>query len=273
MKVRLRGEEREGPAIDLRDADLPPERLAGAVRGDDPLVDCRGSGPVHERVGLISSECSVSVRAVVAAAARSRGASTPQDDDLAAVRDDLADLSVPGVDLADARRRVADAGDDEDRLRERVARLRGEVAARRETGADPASAEADLQEAVRELSEAETERVAAEQALAREREQARGARDARERRLRLRDRERNLARAAREHLAERHYAEFAAAVEAVPGDAEPGESPGEFRGDDAIAALAGARLADLRAPVVVACGRFASAAAARRVLDAPVILV
>jgi hypothetical protein len=266
-------EERDGNAIDLRDAAVSPERLAEAVRDeDDALVACPEAGLAHERIGLVPPDRAVSVRAVVAAAARSRGATAPQADELAAVRADLADLAVPDVDLADARRRVAEAGDDEAGLRERVARLRGEVQARRETGADAESAEAELREAVRDLSEAETERVAAEQALARARERAREARDARERRLRLRDRERNLARAARDHLAERHYDAFADAVEAVPGDADPGDHPAECQGDDATVVLAGARMADLRAPVVVACGRFASAAAARRTLDTPVLL-
>jgi hypothetical protein len=147
------------------------------------------------------------------------------------------------------------------------------VQALRETGADPADAEAELATATRELSETETERIAAEQALERARDRAETAHDRREKRLRLRDRKANLERAARDHLARQVHAEFRDAVAAIPGEGSAGTRPGAFEGDDATAALAVARVADLDAPLVLAVDRFASATAAADRLDAPVLHV
>jgi hypothetical protein len=67
--------------------------------------------------------------------------------------------------------------------------------------------------------------------------------------------------------------DFAAAVAAVPGDAHVGDEPGEYEGDPTTAALAVARVADVRAPIVLACRRFRSATAAADRLGAPVIRI
>jgi hypothetical protein len=273
MRVALDGG-RSGAALDLRESDPDPDRLVAAVREpDDGLVDCPEPGPAHEYAGYVHTDVSVPVRTAVAVAARTRGASAPQDEELGTVEAALAETPEPSVDLAEHRRRVAAARETEAGSRERVDRLAGRVAALREREADTEVAEQRLAEAGRELAEAETERLAAEQALDRARRDARGDRDAGERRLELADRAANLRRAARDHLAERHYDAFGAALEAVPGDATAGDGHREYEGDDATAALAVARMAALDAPVVLACGRFGSARAARDCLDAPVLLV
>ncbi|MFB6142734.1 MAG: hypothetical protein ABEJ30_05265 [Halorientalis sp.] len=274
MKVRVDGQRREGPAVDLRGVDVSGRAVLAAVRDpDDDRVACPEPGPVHERVGHVHEEMGLSVRAAVAAAARTRGATAPQDEAIEEARAARDAVDVPAVDLEAARERVAEAGAAEDELRERVARLSGQLEARREVGASTEDVEAALAEATRRLSEAETERIAARQALRRAREAARDARDARERRLELGDRVANLRRAARTHLAAACWDQFREALAAVPGDADAGPDPGDVDGSTVTAALAVVRLADLSAPVVLACERFPSAEAARDCLAAPVIRV
>jgi hypothetical protein len=285
MRVRVGEEHWRGRAIDLRGVrerrgvDLDSETVGGAVRGDTGAravrddaetiaIDCPGPGSVHEYVGVIRAGTNVQLRAALAAAARSRGRTAPQADELAAVRERLDDLDAPAIDLRDARRRVADASDEEAALRERVATLQGRVQALREAHADASDdlddVEAELAEATRRLSEVETERIAAEQALARARERATATRERRRERLRLEDRADNLRRAARKHLAGVVREPFEDARDEVPVGVA-GESVGE--------ALAVARVAELDAPVVLGrdVGAFGSVDAAARWLDAPVI--
>lgn len=224
-----------------------PREVAAAVRDPtDPRVPSPAPGPAHEHVGCVVADLSLDRRGALAAAARSLGYGAPQDDDIRAVREELAGVEVPGVDLPAARERVAAAAEERDELRERVARLQGKVRGLREAG-DPTDAEAALEEATRELSAVETEHAAAEQALAHVRERAREARDVRERRLRLRDRVGNLERDAREHLAGevRPRADEAVAV------ADWTDARRLAEATDPTAALAVARVADLAAPVVL----------------------
>ncbi|MFC6990001.1 hypothetical protein ACFQJD_17205 [Haloplanus sp. GCM10025708] len=184
----------------------------------------------------------------------------------------MTEFEVDGIDVAAIRRRVAEAGDDEAHLRERVAALRGRVQALREAdGETAADAEAELESAITELSEVETERIAAEQSLSRAEARERAARDRRERRLELADRLANLERGARADLAATVYDEFTAAVATLPGDGDAGGEPGEYDGDAVTAALGVARVAPLRAPVVLAADRFDDAATAADRLDAPVV--
>lgn len=273
---------RSGRAVDVADvADL--ETVVAAVRngtgsgqgspgGSGVSVDCARPQPVHEHVGVVRRETSLRARTALAAAARSRGATTPQDGELQQVRAALADLSVPdGGDTTAARQRLAGTESAVAAQRERVAALRGRIQAGREAGRDVSDLRTELADATRELSERETERAAAEEALERAERQAREARDARERRRRLRDREANLEREARRALVETFRDEYAAAVETVPAGTAGAESP--FDVDGVTAALAVARVADLRAPVVLACDRFESPESAADWLDAPVIRV
>lgn len=283
MRVRVGGVERSGRAVDLRDVDVPPRVVLRAVRDpDDHRAACappkrvgeratRGAETLHDRVGHLHSETTVATVAAVAAAARTRGATTEYDGGLRAVAAELASLEVPDVDLAAARERVAETASDVDRLRERVARASGRVEARREGDGDAGDAEADLQSATRELADRETELHAAREALAAARRRAREARDARERRLGLEDRRDNLRRAARRALADRYADSFRRAVAALPVPGEPA-SPGSFEGPDWAAACAVARLARPGAPLVVE-DVFEDAPRARAALDAPVLLV
>ena len=234
----------------------------------DERVDCPAPRPVHDVVGLVAPE-PVERRPVLAAVARSRGHEPPQADRIDALRTALADGGPESVDLAGARRRVAESGSEVERLRERVATLRGRVQAHREAGGDASGATEALREAARDLSEAETARHAAVQALDRARERARETRDAREERFAREDELANLEREARAWLAEQVRAAVDAAVVAVPESTATtvdGADPVTVR-------LAAARVAALRAPVVLACRRFPSAGAAARWLDAPVLRV
>lgn len=276
MRVALGGEvDRRGRAVDLRAAPVDAGEAAAAVRdpGDD-RVRCRPPGSVHEHVGVLHRGVGVPVRAALAAAARSRGATTEYDGDLRAVEAELADVSPPTVDLAAARERVAETAEDVERLRERVARVSGRVEARRGAAgdADADAAEAELADATRELAAAETDHHAAREALERARERARAARDARERRLALEDRLANLRRDARRALAERWADRFERAVAGLPFAATPA-GPGAFEGPEWVAGAAVARLAAPGAPLVVGPGLFADATVAAAALDAPVLLV
>lgn len=272
MRVRLAGVERQGRAVDLRDAGVTAETVLEAVRDpENDRIACADPQPVHERVGFLHREMSVGPVAAVAAAARSRGETTEYDAELREIEAELASVDAPSVDLAAARERVAETASDVDRLRERVARASGRVEARREAGEDASDAEAELQEATRELAERETDHHAAKEELAAARKRAREARDARERRLELTDRRDNLRRAARRGLASRYAESFRRALEALPVPGEPAP-PGEFTGPEWAAGAAAARLARPGAPLVVGWG-FERASRAAAALDAPVALV
>jgi hypothetical protein len=273
-----------GEAIDCRTRAVTAAALAAAIRAgpataaatdDHPVsVSCPRPDAVFERVGVVREGTSLSVRGAVAAAARSRGVEAESAEDLAAARETLAAVEVPDVDVSAARERVATARAAAESVGTDVAAARGVVSAREELGGDVEAAREALREAVATASERRTAVAAAEQALARERERAREARDARRRRLELADRVGRLERDVRAELANAVWGAFVDAVAAVPGGdpAVVGPEPGSFEGDDATAALAAVRIADAATPAVLAAGRFASAERARAVLDAPVIL-
>ena len=272
MRLALGDVERTGRALDLRDATVDPDEVATAIRDrDDDRLRCQPPRPAHERVGVLHRGVSVSLRAAVAAAARSRGARTRHDDDLKAAEAELSDLAAPDVDLEGARERVSETAADVQRLRERVARASGRVGARREDGAAE-TAEAALDEATRELAAVETEHHAAREALERARQRARAARDDRERRLELEDRLANLRRDARRALAERWSARFERALAALPFPGDPA-APTEFDGPGWAGACAAARLAAPGAPLVVGDDLFEESTRASAALDAPVVLV
>lgn len=275
MRIEVGGRAFAGRAVDLAGA-APPGAVVRAIRGapvEEVLADCPDPGPLHEHVGYVRDGMTIDVRGALAAAARSLGEEAPQREDLDAVRGELSALSVPDADLEDVRRRVAEAGAAEERLRERIATLRGRAAAFDEAddGAAADEAREALAAAIRDLTEAETERIAAEQLRDRLERDVREVRDRRERRLELQDRAANLERAAREHLAAAVYDRFRTAVASLPGDVTAGDAPGGFEGDPVTAALAAARIGAVDAPIVLATDRLGDAATAARRLDAPVV--
>lgn len=276
MRLRFGGEERVGRALSLRgtdaDADADAETVLAAVRDpDDGRARCRSPGPAHEHVGHLHEGMALDLPSALAAAARSRGHVAPQDEELASLDPETAERP---PDPADARRRLAEAEADVTALRERTERLGGHVEARRKLGAPVDDAERQHRAAARELADAETERVAAEQVLDHERAAARRARDARQDALRVADRRRNLERAARDHLVERVADAFERALRAVPGSAGGVVThPEAYDGPTLPAAFAVARLARIRAPLVVEAGPFERPARAAACLDAPVLLI
>jgi hypothetical protein len=276
ISVRWNGTIYRGRAIDL-EGDVDPEAIRESIAGDGPLeVRCPSPGPVHEYVGLVTPSTTLEVRSALAAAARSRGLTAPMDDEIAALDRRLAGIEPNGDPtgaIADAQRRVADARERERTLRERVQTLHGRLRALRERDEPVAKTEAALAAATADLADVETERIAAEEAIRRHRRTAREHRDRCEQRLRLQDKRDNLARAARRHLAGTVHEDFAAALRTVPGEGRAGDRPGEFAGDSTTAALAVARVAEVRAPIVLSCDRFRNAAAAADRLAAPVVAV
>lgn len=265
MKLELETTVRTGPAVDARDRSLDADSVLAAIRDpDDPLVSCPPPGPLHDHVGHLHPGLSLARGPATACAARALGLETSHDEELERLRDAIAAVTVPDADVPDAVATVADAEDSVDELRDRVARLGGIVTASQ----DPdrrAETRSDLRAAAAALADAETTVAAAREALARERERQRAANDARERRLRLEDRLGNRQRTARRELADALTERLARARTAVPN--------WRGAGADAILGLALARLAPLRAPVVVEDGPFRTAVQARGCLAAPVVLV
>lgn len=231
--------------VDHRDADVDAERLVAAIRDpDDDRVACSAPGPAHAHLGWLHPALTLNRRATFAAVARTQGATAPQVDELRAVAAELRSLDADPTALTDARERAATAGAERDRLRERVATLRGEVRARREAGLDASDAADELAAAARELSEATTEREAARQSLDRARTAARAAYDRRERRLHLQDRAANLQRAARATLANQVRPDVASALDRL-------DQPPLDVADDPTVALAAATVAAFDAPLIV----------------------
>jgi hypothetical protein len=269
MKISYEGTVLRGRALDVRGLDVSARDVVAAIREEaSPVaIDAPTPGEIHERVGRVRPGMGLQTRTALAVAARSLGYSAPQDEEIAAVEAKLSAVSRPSVSTRAARKAASDRGSETERVRERVAELRGRVQAARERGEEPTELEAELATAVRELSEVETAAAAARETLVAAREDAREARDARERRMRLEDRRANLERAARAQLVERVDGAYADAVRAVPGPtpADP------FDADPVTAALAIGRVADLAAPVVLECDRFESEGAAASWLDAPVV--
>jgi len=201
------------------------------------------------------------LRRQLAAAARSRGRTASVDAEIDEIEAELAAIEIDPVDLAAARRRVAETTGEIERLKERVATLRGDAQARRAVDAEAGETLDDLEAAAAELSAAQTEAIAAEQALERARAEAARNRDERRRRLRLRDRLRNRRRAARRELAEVAYPAFRRALAVVPGGdpSAAGAEPDAYGGDPVAASLAAVRIAALDGPVELRRG------AARRI--------
>ncbi|MFB6103654.1 MAG: hypothetical protein ABEJ57_01025 [Halobacteriaceae archaeon] len=277
MKVRWAGIDRNGEAVDLRDLEADAETVLAAVMDpEDDRIVCRHPGPVVGRLGVLHRGMTVTVRTALATALRTRRVETPVDHALARAEHALANVTVPSVEVESARADLAEASADEAALRERVARLGGRVEALRDQGAEAAAtaAASELEAAIASLSEVETDRVAAEQRLAQRRDEARRARDVRERRRRLADRVDNRRRDARDWLVETGHERFRAAVEAVPGPDEVGERPGSWDGPSWVAALAILTIAASSGPAVLGADLgFETADDARDVLEMPTILV
>lgn len=285
--------ERAGPVGQVPETRTTEERTAGCgavdgeVEGEWLRIDCRAPGAVHEHVGVIHPGMTVDPKRALAAAARSRGMTTPESQQLRDVRRELADIEIEPDETASMRRAVDRADADEQRLRESIATIRGRIQALEETNPESdrlAAARTELAETAREFSEVQTERLAAQQRLARAQQHARRTRNDRERRLRLQDRAANLQREATSALAERLYPEFRTELRNAPerrgdkGTINPetrsgmAESLRELQGDQAAtAALAIGRLAELSAPIVLTTDHFETAVTANEWLETPVI--
>lgn len=273
MRIERNGTVWCGRAIDLSAASLDAGVVIRAIRNGtestsngELTVERADPGTIHEHVGWITHGMSLRLRAALAAVARSRGQSAPQDMERKRILERIDALPTATVETVPTRKRLAATNEEIDRQREQVARLQGQVQALRKIESeDLPEAIGALERAIRELSELETERAAAEQALERKRNRRRQLHDIRDERLALEDRAANLARDAREHLAARIEAEFEDTITTVPGTTAPGAA------DHVTAGLAIARLGVIEAPIVLECDRFTNARAAADWLDAPVV--
>ncbi|GAB7091724.1 hypothetical protein JCM18237_19950 [Halorubrum luteum] len=264
-----------GQSTEIDATDCGGDEPSDSARGEGVDRDVRPFVDPHDVLGRVPT--GETLHRELAAAARSKGYESSVATEIRAVSESLATIDVPDVDLEAARARVAAATGEEDRLKERVATARGEVRARRTVEADTDDALAALEDAAAALSDAQTERVAAEQALERQRELARTARDARERRLRLQDRRANLLRRARRELSRKVYPAFRDALAVTSGGDRPdtGSRPTEYDGPALPASLAAVRIAELSEPVVLSERAVetlsrASNAAPELLLDAPI---
>ena len=232
-------------------AESTPARSTPEDRGGsgDGSLGLEGRSEPSAVLGRLPSEAGL--RRQLAAAARSRGRTASVAAEIDDIEAELAAIQIDPVDLTAARRRVAETTGEIERLKERVAALRGDARARRAVDAEADETLDDLEAAAAELSAAQTEAIAAEQALERARAEAARNRDERRRRLRLRDRLRNRRRTARQELAEATYPAFRRALAVVPGgdpDAA-GAEPDAYDGDPVAASLAAVRVAALDGPV------------------------
>ena len=261
---------RQGRVVHV-EQDISPATLASVIRGDKRerlAVTAPDPHDVHEYVGCLRPSIGLRTRTALAVAGRSRGLSTPHDETRQRTAERLDTLTVDEADLADRRQAVAEASEQTQHLRERVAEARGRLREREENGLPTDEAAAKLEDAIAELSAVETAAVAATQRLERASAAAVDRREVRERRMELEDRIANLNRRARAFLVDQLHEEYVDALEGVPGKQVP-EDP--FEADGLTAALAVGRVADLDAPVVRACSRFDSARAASEWLGAPVV--
>jgi hypothetical protein len=282
FRLTVDGTIREGPVTSVSAADVAPATVVGAVRNGTAAagtVRVAGvdAGDLHGHVGHLHASMTLARRGALAELARRRGHEPPQAAAIERLRATLGVDDDADVEVASARRRVAEAGEAESRLREEVAAARGRLQTLRDLDRPDETAAEELEDAIARLTEAETERIAAEERLRRLERRARAARDDRERRLEREDRLANRRREARAWLADRVYDEFAAATAALASmtgtDAEAGSAPGDYEGDPLTAAAAVVRVADLGAPVVVATDRFGDADRAARLLESPVVRV
>lgn len=269
MRVERDGVVWCGRAIDLSGSGVDGERLVRAMGRDGVSrrlrVVCAAPCVLHEHVGRIAPGMALRTQTALAAAARSRGLTAPQDEEYQHIKEQLQQRSVSGVDTTGTYKRLAEVTGEIERQRERVARLQGRVnALRKHTDHEDETTICALERAVRKLSELETERAAAEQTLERARQRQRRLHDHHDERLALEDRAANLARAARKHLCARLDSEFDRAVDAVPGATDTHDDP-------VTAAIAIAQLGEPTAPVVLECDRFPTASAAADWLGSPVI--
>jgi hypothetical protein len=239
--------------------DISPIELNQTVCAGAPTLSERLSiyspppTSVREYIGILSPDPDIKRRDALITIGRLCGVKTPYDSSLKTVQSAIDQLEISSVpDITTARRRVADAGADVERLRERVAMLRGQMAVYRETDVttDITNAEIALKNAIRTLSEASTEEIAATQRLTQLIDIARTARDCKEKRLSLIDRRQNLKRHIRAEIFDVMKAEFDR-VRQVPWIAERIDGNNNYTTAlaDAIAILS---LAPLRAPLIVA---------------------
>lgn len=263
---------------------VAPDAVAAAVRraGDSEdriAVSCSEATPLHASVGCLHEEMGLRSQTALARAARTRGVTTPVDDELRSLRDELAALTVDAVDLETHREQLAATTSALERKRERVAHARGRLQERRDSDETTEDLRSVLDESLKALTEAETAAVAAKQNYDRARERQREHRDAQERRFELEDRVANLERRARSHLVDDVEEAYRDALDRVPGRATASDravedSPADpFDVDPLTAGLAIARVGRLSAPVVLAVDRFDSPVAAHEWLDAPVIYI
>jgi hypothetical protein len=277
VTCRIDGATVADSAIDLP-ATVNPETVLAAIRdrpngvaadgdADEVIVDCPPPGPLFEHVGHVHLEMGLRTKTALARAGRSRGMATPYDDDIADAQERLAGVSVPNGNDDAKREAVAAHEHAADELRERVAAARGRLQARRSLDGDTGEAAADLREAIRDLTDHETEAIAARQELAAAEQDARERRNLRERRFELEEEIANLEREARTWLVEQLRAEYADALAAL----QEATADDPFAAEPVTAALAVARVGEPSAPLVLDCGRFDSAVAAREWLGCPVI--
>ncbi|MDS0220301.1 hypothetical protein NDI54_02935 [Haloarcula sp. S1AR25-5A] len=267
MKLRVTETTYAGAVVDLRTRTVDGSAIAASIRGQRtlPIVSCPEPPSVYAYAGHVHPSMGLRTRTALAAAARSLGHETPQDDTIADCRERLASLDCSSPDLPEPVDPVSDATIDG--LQEAVATHRGRLTARQAVGADDGAVQADLRDTATELSERETRRAAARETRELRRERARAYRDTLEERRQLSDELANRRRRARATLVDRLSDAFARAIETVPGRV-PSDP---FDADPVTAALAVLRLARTPAPVVLETDRFSSPTAASDCLDAPII--
>lgn len=287
VEVRIGDVVRTGPGIVISQA-IDAGDLYDAVRGCIPqnweltggnrqvefTVSIAAPTPsdLYEHVGHIHPEMGLRTRTALAKAARTRGLDTPQDDAIEAARERLSRLGSKGDESANReqlRHNAAMAQRETERLRERVAMLRGRLQERQDAGRQTESIAADLESAVAKLSAAETEAHAAREELEQARSRARDHRDTELDRFAVAEELANLERKSRSSLVDQLEPAYRKALADIMEVLEP--EPDDP--DASVQALAIVRISALEAPVVLATDHFDHVNAAVDWLDTPVIQV
>lgn len=250
--------------LDLRDSEFDPVALHDAV-----VIGIQDSEQ-YDALGPIGPSTE-STRRLFAAAARTRGLTAPQDQQINRLESRLESIDVPSVDVVEAKQRVTNTARNEAALRERIATLRGRLQAERESGGATDETKSELETAAATLSEVSTDRIAARQRLLETERTARKARTSREERMKLADRLANRRRDARKVLARKVRPEYDNTVERIkPLLPDTNEAP-----TDIIDHLTAVAIATVDIPIVIAAGATGITdefAAASR-LETPVWLV
>lgn len=222
---------------------------------------------VYQYIRVITRDMSLNRRAAIAAAARSSGFQSSVDREIQETQGEiLAHSPLPPIpDLHTYQADLNNAESELETLDEKVATERGRMQKEMEWGLDP-SAISTYKRLLQEWAEAKARATAAKERLQQAEQQQYRNRTSREAHLRLTDKLHNLERKARSELVTQLEETIDHAISCAPGTAK--SLP---EATDSIVALAIARVATVKLPIVLVSSCFSSPHSAAEYLRSPII--